>query len=116
MGPLLREPLRIWSVDVGALAPAQVVLTGHFDLSKFINGSVRGSVFCDAAAGTLEIIQERIVGGASLIFSVPFDPLQPSFSFPFIVALFWPIVSFRYTNGGAPATTLEANVTATPVN
>ena len=111
---LTRSTMKVWSADEGALAPAQVFTTGHVDLSKFLNGTVRGSVFCDVT-GTLEIIQERIAGGASLIFDVTIDAAQPNFSFPFIVAIFWPLVSFRFTNGAGAAATLEADVTATPV-
>ena len=116
MGLLLRAPETIWSNDEGVQAPLAVFTTGHLDLTKFINGEVRGSVFSDAVGGSLDIFQERIVGGAALVFPVPVDAAQPSFSFPFIVAIFWPLVSFRYTNGAGATTTLEAYVTATPVN
>ena len=111
---LARAPEPIWNADEGILAPAFVFNTGHLNLAKFVNGSVRGNVFCDVV-GVLEIIQERVPGGASLIFNVPQDATQPAFSFPFIVAVFWPLVSFRFTVGAGATTTLEAAVTATPV-
>ncbi len=105
----------VWNADEGVLIALAVFNTGHLDLTKFVNGSVRGNVFCDVT-GTLEIIQERVAGGAQLLFDVDIDAGQPSFSFPFIVAIFWPLVSFRFTVGAGATTTLEADVTATPVN
>ncbi len=111
---LARAPMPVWNADEGVLAPAAVFNTGHLDLTKFINGTVRGSVFCDVT-GVLAIIQERVPGGAQLLFTVTIDPLQPAFSWPFIVAIFWPFVSFRFTVGVGATTTLEADVTATPV-
>jgi hypothetical protein len=111
---LARSPLPIWNADEGILLATTVFNTGYLDLSKFVNGSVRGNVFCDVV-GTLEIIQERVPGGASMIFNVPQDATLAAFSFPFIVAVFWPFVSFRFTVGAGDTTTLEAAVTATPV-
>jgi len=104
-------PSLVWSVETGALAPAQVVSNGPMNLSQY--SAVSGNVWSNVA-GTLTVASERFPGSGGLVFTVPQDATQPFFQYPFLIAMFEPFVTFTWTNGGGAAVFMRASVQALP--
>lgn len=109
-----KAPMPFFRENVLAGLAAGAVRTETISLAGMQNGRIRGNFHQDVA-GTLVIEQGFSQTLMDLSWTVPQDPTQPNFQYPFDIITIEPFVRFTFTNGPAPSTFFRAFVVALPV-
>lgn len=111
----IQIPTQLVLDDFGPQAPAAVAFTfGPFDLSGFLNGTLRGNVHQNVAGTLLVEFAQTCAGPFDLAFTVDRCLIVPNFQYPFLIAILQPVVRISFTNGGAASTFCRAYATALP--
>lgn len=109
-----KAPMPFFKENVPAGLAAGAIRTVTIDLSGMQNGRLRGNFHQDVA-GTLVVEQGFTQTLMDLSWTVPQDPTQPDFQYPFDIILLEPFVRITFTNGGAVSAFFRAFVVALPV-